>query len=123
MRKSVIVISMATVLMASTSVGRVEIVEYPILSIIIELVNTIKVSALTKEQKDSLLRRVEAWKKLPPTKQNYDYVSNQSGKIRASVAHASNLKSTTKESQSRKTISSETNTPKQETTPSHGGHH
>jgi hypothetical protein len=101
MRKPVIVISMATMLMASTSLGRAEITEYPILGMIIEIVNTIKLSALTKEQKDSLLRRVEAWKKLPPTKQNYDYVSNQSGKIRASVAHASNLKSTTKEGHSR----------------------
>jgi hypothetical protein len=127
MRKSVIAVAIATMLMASNSVAQVPVTEYSIVTALVDLVKSVTDSSVSKEQKDRLLQKVEAWKKLPPTKENYDYVVKETAKIKTTITQAGKSKSS-KESSNQKSKPAEISNqkpaqPAHMNTPSHGGRH
>src|SRR4030095_1511038 len=96
MRKSIIGMMIATMLFASTPFAKAQgITEYgAIRAFVATLVCMgLESSALTKDQKEHLIQKIEVWKNLPPTKENVAYVEKNSAQIKKLLATANDPKS------------------------------
>jgi hypothetical protein len=96
MRKTITLVMAVALFMGSASLNypaRADLIEYTLLLAFVALASAAADSQLPQPQKDRLIRTIESWKSLPPTKENLAYVEKHSAQIKKLLATANDPKS------------------------------